>query len=122
MRYILLLALLAFPALDVFITIQLAQCSRIPTLLWLAAGIVLGFMLLRSERLAFRSKTLASLSGAQPLLDSLLDSGRKVLAGILFIVPGVVSDCCALLLLALPINRKRFETIEIIEGKYQRLD
>jgi UPF0716 family protein affecting phage T7 exclusion len=38
------------------------------------------------------------------LLSSLLDSGRKVLAGILFVLPGVVTDVAALLLLALPIN------------------
>jgi UPF0716 family protein affecting phage T7 exclusion len=63
-----------------------------------------GLVLLRRERITFRAKTLAALRGDQPLLRGLLDSGRRVLAALLLISPGVVSDVFALLLLLLPIN------------------
>ena len=63
-----------------------------------------GSLLLRNERIAFRANTVAAMHGEQSLLRGLLDSGRKVLAGVLFILPGVVSDLMALVLLALPLN------------------
>jgi UPF0716 protein FxsA len=63
-----------------------------------------GLYLLRNERNAFRANTLAAMHGEQTLLRGLLDSGRKVLAGALFLLPGVLSDVLALLLLALPLN------------------
>ena len=54
--------------------------------------------------MTFRAKTLAALRGDQPLLRGLLDSGRRMLAALLLILPGIVSDVIALLLLLLPIN------------------
>jgi len=35
-----------------------------------------------------------------------VDSGRKVLAAVLFIIPGILSDLLGLLLLLLPINQR----------------
>ena len=67
-------------------------------------------------------------AGSAPLLSSLLDSGRKVLAGVLFLLPGIVSDCAALLLLALPLNlTTRLQPQmsgggEVLDGEYRRLD
>ena len=63
-----------------------------------------GLVLLRNERMAFRIRTVAALHGEQSMWRGLVDSGRKVLAGVLLMVPGVVSDLLALLLLALPLN------------------
>jgi UPF0716 protein FxsA len=37
-------------------------------------------------------------------MRGLLDSGRRILAALLLILPGIVSDVIALLLLLLPIN------------------
>lgn len=128
MRIVLLLILLGFPALDIYVTIQFAAWTGVPVWFWLGAGIVGGWVLLRNERVAFRAKTHAALSGHAPLLISLLDSGRKVLAGILFILPGVVTDIAALALLALPINlTSRLQTQaggggKILDGEYRRLD
>jgi len=100
----------------------------------LTAALVAGLWLLRNERLAFRRNTVAALHGEQSLLRGLLDSGRKVLAGILFIVPGILSDTIALLLLLLPINHGRFgpqpatagratfRRSEAIEGEFRRTE
>ena len=87
-------------------------------------------MVLRNERIEFRARTVAALHGEQSLLRGLLDSGRKVLAAFLLILPGLVSDLIALLLLALPLNLGRgFEPEpqmagrrSAIEGDFRRLD
>jgi len=104
MRFIVLLIVLIFPILDVLATIRFARLTGIPALAWLLASAFVGMLLLRSERNTFRAKTLAALRGDQPLLRGLLDSGRRVLAALLLILPGLVSDLMALLLLPLPIN------------------
>ena len=117
MRIVLLLILLGFPALDIYLTVQFAAWTRIPAWLWL-----------RNERVAFRAKSQAILSGHAPLMSSMLDSGRRVLAGVLFILPGIVTDIVALALLALPINltgRLQPQTsggVKVFDGEYRRID
>jgi UPF0716 protein FxsA len=104
MRLVVFLIVLSFPVLDVLATIRFARWTGIPTLAWFAASALAGALLLRHERVAFRAKTLAALRGDQPLLRGLLDSGRRILAALLLILPGIISDVIALLLLLLPIN------------------
>jgi UPF0716 protein FxsA len=133
MRLIVLLIVLSFPVLDVLATMRFARWTGIPTLAWLAASAVAGALLLRNERTSFRTKTLAALRGDQPLLRGLLDSGRRILAAILLILPGIISDVIALLLLLLPFNLgSPFATQsagigrgfarETIEGDYRRTE
>src|SRR5512134_665881 len=107
MRFLALGIVVAFPVIDLYLTMRFAQSTGSPLWVWLSMGTIGGLLVLRSERLSFRSKTLASMHGQYSLLRSLLDSGRKVLAGILLLLPGVVSDLAALALLALPINLGR---------------
>jgi UPF0716 protein FxsA len=78
----------------------------------------------------------AALHGEEPLLRGVVDSGRKVLAGLLLLMPGIASDLIALALLLLPINlggrfgpqpaaagRSRASGgAEAIEGTYRRVD
>jgi len=104
MRLVVFLIVLSFPVLDVLATIRFARWTGIPALVWFAASALAGALLLRNERVSFRAKTLAALRGDQPLLRGLLDSGRRILAALLLILPGVISDVIALLLLLLPIN------------------
>lgn len=104
MRFVVLLIVLIFPVLDVLATMRFARWTGVPTLVWLVASAIAGIVLLCKERVTFRAKALAALRGDQPLQRGLLDSGRRVLAALLLISPGVVSDLIALLLLMLPIN------------------
>jgi UPF0716 protein FxsA len=133
MRLLVLLIVLIFPVLDVLATIRFARWTGIPTLVWLIASAVVGAALLRHERVTFREKTLAALRGDQPLLRGLLDSGRKILAALLLILPGIGSDLIALLLLLLPINLGapfspqpaaigRAFRREPLDGDYRRID
>lgn len=104
MRFVMLAIVLGFPLVDLYTTVRFARWTGVPVWVWLAMSVVAGLYLLRNERLAFRANTVAAMHGEQPLLRGLFDSGRKVLAGVLFLLPGIVSDLLALLLLALPLN------------------
>jgi UPF0716 protein FxsA len=104
MRFVFLAIVLAFPIIDLLVTVRFARWSGIPIWMWLGMSVLGGFLLLRNERVAFRDNIIASMHGGQPLMRGLLDSGRKVLAAFLLLLPGVLSDLLALLLLALPLN------------------
>ena len=104
MRFVVLLIVLSFPILDVLTTLRFARWTGVPAIVWFTASALAGAMLLRNERTTFRAQTLAALRGDQPLLRGLLDSGRRVLAALLLILPGILSDAIGLLLLLLPIN------------------
>jgi UPF0716 protein FxsA len=104
MRFFVFAMLVGFPAMDLYVSLRFAHWSGVPLWAWLMVSTLAGFALLRSERGAFRANTVATLRGDQPLFRGVLDSGRKVLAGFLFIMPGLVSDLFAVTLLLLPIN------------------
>jgi UPF0716 protein FxsA len=111
MRFVVFAILVGFPMLDLYVSLRFARWSGVPLWAWLAVSTVTGFLLLRSERDTFRANTVGALRGDQPLFRGLVDSGRKVLAGILFVMPGLLSDLFALMLLLLPINTgARFRT------------
>ena len=129
MRFVVLAIVMAFPVLDLYVTVRFARWTGVPVWAWIGVAMVGGFLLLRNERTAFRARTVAALHGEQSLLRGLVDSGRKVLAAMLLILPGVVSDLVALLLLALPSNvggrieaAARGQRLDAIEGDGRRLD
>ena len=129
MRFIYLMIVLGFPLFDLFATVHLARWTGIPAWAWVGLPLVAGFLLLRNERLAFRARTIAALHGEQAALRELFDSGRKVLAGFLLLLPGVISDVLARALLALPLNVGRSGYVpraaaagrSPIDGEYRRM-
>jgi UPF0716 protein FxsA len=128
MRFVLLAIVLAFPLLDLYATVRVARWTGVPVWIWLALPMTAGLVLLRNERTNFRTNIAAAMHGEQPLLRGLVDSGRKVAAAVLFVLPGIVSDLIALVLLALPINLgRRIEAhagsaAYTMDGSYRRVD
>ena len=136
MRFIVLTIVLAFPLADLYLTTRVARWSGIPLWVWLGGFFVAGALLLNNERNEFRMKTVAALHGEQPVMRGLLDSGRRVLAGLLLMLPGIASDIVALVLLALPLNvgrsyeplaagagrGARRRNFNAIDGDYRRID
>jgi UPF0716 protein FxsA len=133
MRLAFLTIVLTFPFLDLYVTARFARWTGVPMWFWLVSSAVAGVWLMRTERVEFRARTVAAMHGEYPLLRGLVDSGRKVLAGLLFILPGVMSDLLGLLLLLLPINqrggfgpepvtagRTRYRPSETLDGDYRR--
>jgi UPF0716 protein FxsA len=129
-----LVIVLGFPLIDLYATVRIARWTGVPVFVWLGLAALAGLFLLRNERMAFRANTVAAMHGEQPLLRGLFDSGRKVLAGMLLILPGILSDVMALALLALRFNlgpqfAPRTATAgdsrggrKSIDGEYRRLD
>jgi len=126
MRFIILAIVLAFPIADLYLTSRVARWSGIPLWVWLGGSFVAGALLLNNERSEFRTKTVAALHGEQPVLRGLLDSGRRVLASLLLMLPGIASDIVALVLLALPLNLGRADEAlaagDAIDADYRRVD
>jgi UPF0716 protein FxsA len=136
MRFIVLAIVLAIPAADLYLTARIARWSGIPLWVWLGGSFVAGALLLNNERNEFRMKTVAALHGEQPVLRGLLDSGRRVLASFLLMLPGIASDVVALVLLALPLNVGRpyqplaadagrgmqSRDFDAIDGDFRRVD
>ena len=106
MRFVMLGIVMIFPLADLFVTARFARWSGVPMWMWLTGSAIAGLWVLANERVQFRARTLAAFRGDQSLLRGLLDSGRRVLAGMLLIVPGILTDGVALLLLLLPINQR----------------
>jgi UPF0716 protein FxsA len=120
-----------FPLLDLVVTARFARWSGVPMWMWLTVSAIAGLYVLTHERAQFRTRTLAAFRGDQSLMRGLLDSGRRVLAGMLLVVPGILTDVVALVLLALPINQRgEFDPQPVtagrvrrtLEGNYRRLD
>jgi len=130
MRFVVLFILLSFPILDLMVTLRFARWTGVPALIWLLASAAVGTLLLRHERGGFRARTLGALRGDQPLMRGLVDSGRKVLAAMLFILPGILSDLLAVALLLLPINLGRRLATQVtgggfgdpLDGDYRRIE
>ncbi|MEP6996625.1 MAG: FxsA family protein [Betaproteobacteria bacterium] len=130
MRFVVLFILLAFPVVDLMVTLRFARWTGVPALAWLLISAAIGTLLLRYESGGFRARTLGALRGDQPLMRGLVDSGRKVLAAMLFILPGILSDLLAIALLLLPINLGRRLAAQTagggfgdsLDGDYRRID
>ena len=104
MRFLVLAIVLAIPIGDLWLTARLARWSGVPLWVFLVGSLLAGLLLLRNERIEFRARTVAALHGEQSVMRGFLDSGRRVLAALLLMIPGILTDLIALMLLALPLN------------------
>lgn len=113
----LLFILLGFSLLEIYFLIKLAEhIGGLPVILLVAASAYGGWQLIRSEFYSL----LSSAFSPSPLPLSEFPA-RKLVAGILLIVPGIISDIAAIILLLWP--RKPDEPDHgIIEGRYHRVD
>lgn len=127
MRFLLIVfILLGFPALEIFVLAKLAGIIGWWLLLWLILAALTGWTLIQEEKLAMFGRLFSSLQSGQSLGYAMLDSLRTLLAGVLLIFPGVVSDVMALALLLLPRAKAPRTPVAdesgevIIEGEWQR--
>lgn len=124
---IILFILLGFPTLEIYVLIKLSDFIGWWMLLWLVASAALGSRLVQQAGAMVPQRLFAALqSGHSPGL-ALLFSFRTVLAGLLLIFPGVVSDVLALILLLLPGPKTPRPTAaandeNVIEGDWERVD
>ena len=93
---------------------------------WLVFAAMAGVALLKEARFALVARLGAALAAGQFSIAAFVDSARTVLAGLLLIFPGVISDFLALALLLLP--RRLPEPVhaharahgDVIDGQFRR--
>jgi UPF0716 protein FxsA len=98
-----LLLLILWPVAEVFVAIKVAAAIGVLlTVLLLIAGIPLGAWLTRAEgRTAWRRLRTAVAAGRPPGRE-VIDGALVLIGGMLFIVPGFITDLIGLLLLVAP--------------------
>ena len=136
MRLLILVILMGFPLLEGAVLYELAAG---PTghggwvVAWLVFAAIAGVVLIKQARFSLVTRLAAALSQGQFSLAAIIDSFRTVLAGLLLIFPGVISDVMALFLLLLPLrepayqraqratsNGTRIRSDGVIEGEFRR--
>ena len=133
MRFLIALILLAFPFVEIFLLVNLAQKYGWWLLLYLVAIGFLGLQLIRGEKLLLSAKMMQSLSSGGNPIKTLLGSARNMVAGVLLMIPGVMTDIIAVILLLIPMStptlagttnhqqQPRYEKAandDVIEGEY----
>lgn len=122
---ILLIILLCFPALEIYTLFQLADVVGWWLAVWLIASALFGFLLIREEKLAFFGRLVVGMQSGQHPFAAMFDSGKTLMAGVLLIFPGVISDAIALILLLIPSRKPKTpvnstQETDVIEGSYRR--
>lgn len=103
--FLLLLILLVFPILEIWLLIQLAHMYGWFLLAYLLVITLLGWRLILNEKLLiFNRISQSMIQGGNPI-QILFGGAKNMVAGILLIIPGVISDALAVILLLLPASR-----------------
>jgi len=74
------------------------------TMAGLAGAVVLGMTVLAGRGVATMQKAAAAMQGGEPVGPVVVDGALIALAGVLFVIPGFVSDVVALSLLVPPVR------------------
>ena len=106
MPFLIFFLLLSLPVLEVASIVEVSRwVGPFATFLLLAASVTFGVFLIRSQSAMAGRRVMAAMQAGTPPEEPLLDTGAIMLAGVLFMIPGFVSDIIALFLL-LPAARR----------------
>jgi UPF0716 protein FxsA len=132
MRLIFMLILLAFPIAEIWILVSLMHQYGWWVVLYLVVVALLGLQLIRDEKLLFSGRMMQSLTQGGNPMKAMFGSARNIFAGVLLIIPGVMTDVIAAVLLLIPIHNKVQEpptyqsgkaaNDDVIEGEFHRED
>jgi UPF0716 protein FxsA len=126
MRLLLIVILLGFPVLEALVLVRLSETLGWWVLGWVVLAACAGMALIKEARFALVARLAHGFAQGRFAIAALTDSARTVLAGLLLIFPGVVSDLLALTLLLLPGPRVVTESARrpvhgnLIEGEFRR--
>lgn len=104
MRLIILAILLAFPFLEIAVLIELSQRYGWWVLIYLVIVGYLGLRLLRSEKDLIAARMFQQMGAGGNPISAMFSTARNMFAGVLLLIPGVISDVIAVILLLIPAN------------------
>ena len=107
MRLFAMLILLAFPFAEIFLLVKLAHQYGWWLALYLVVITMLGLQLIKEERVMFSAKMMHSVGTGNNPFSTMMGSARNLFAGVLLLIPGVISDAIAVLLLLIPITQPK---------------
>jgi len=127
MRFLPLLILLGFPALELFIMVRMAQQIGWWLGVWLVMSALVGAALVREAGVGLPGKVAAALRNGHSITSGVLDTSRTLIAGLLLIFPGILSDIVAMGLLFMPFRMPLASNPStggdgVIEGEFHRVD
>ena len=127
MRLVLVAILLGFPLLEAVVLVRLTESLGWWMLAWVVLAACAGIALIKEARFAMLARLAAGLAQGRFSIAAFTDSARTVVAGILLIFPGVISDLIAFTLLLWPGPRMVTESASrrrsggtLIEGEFRR--
>lgn len=107
MRFIIFAILLAFPFAEIFVLVKLGHAYGWWLLVYLVVIGYLGLQLIKGEKLLISAKMMQSLSSGGNPIKTMLGSARNMFAGVLLMIPGVITDMLAVILLLIPIQKSK---------------
>lgn len=133
MRFFLLLILLGFPVLEIWLMIELFDQYGWAFFAYLVVVAFLGWRLLKDEKLMMLGRMTQTLQAGQTPMKALMSSFKNMVAGVLLIIPGVMTDAIAVGLLLIPSVKVAANSAQggrtasaanddIIEGEFTRED
>lgn len=119
MRLLTGLILLAFPIAEIWLLIELGQRYGLWLLLYLVTIGLLGLQLIRDEKSLFSGRMMQTLSAGGSPIKAMFGSARNIIAGVLLILPGVITDIIAVILLLIPIKNSQLPNNKQPSSPYQ---
>ena len=117
MRLLILGILMGFPLLEGAVLYSLGQGHGGWVVAWLLFAAIAGVILIKQARFSLVTRLAGELSRGQFSLSAIIDSFRTVVAGLLLIFPGIISDVLALILLLLPIREPALQHAHARAGR-----
>lgn len=104
MRFIFLALLIAFPLAELFLLVKLFSSYGIWVLFYLVVVAMLGLQLIKEEKLLFSGRFMQQVMQGSSPFKAMFGSARNIFAGILLLIPGVITDVFATILLLIPVQ------------------
>jgi UPF0716 family protein affecting phage T7 exclusion len=119
--------LVALPMLDIYATLRLAEALNVPGWTLFVPGVIFGVTIFKRETRNLRSRFAAAMQ-SMTLRPIVFDSGRRLLAALLLLATGFLSDVFALFLLLIP-SRAVTQPATVVasgpqtmDGEYRRVE
>ena len=127
MRLLFTILLLSFPVIEIWGIFKLSHLYGWWFFLYMILVTYLGWRLIKEEKQLVFAKLMNSMGQGGNPIKAMIGSARNLFAGILFIIPGVITDFFAIILLLIPIKDNSSQNIhspeeDVIEGEYRRDD
>ena len=127
MRLLFTILLLSFPVIEIWGIFKLSHLYGWWFFLYMVLVTYLGWRLIKEEKKLVFAKLMDAMGQGGNPIKAMIGSARNLFAGILFIIPGVITDFFAVILLLIPIKDSSSQNIhsseeDVIEGEYRRDD